>query len=526
MIVPFNSPGGQGLNFDLPPHELSLGIWSAGRNVRFVGGSIERTKGSAEVSTPSVAPYFSMFQRTESYNYWVYAGLAKVYCYDGTSHTNITRQTLGTDVDYTASASTPWNGGVFGGLMILNNGVDDPQYWSPPSAATKLMALPNWPASTKARVVKPYKNYLVALDVTKSSTRYPHLVKWSHSAEPGSVPDSWDPTDTAKDAGEYPLGETLDPVVDQFPQRDTNVVYKNNSTWGMAYVGGVEVFRFYRMFSQFGALAQDCVAVLPDGSHVVYTGDDLLLHDGQTVKSLITDRAVKALVATVDSTNYARSFVYYLPLQREVWACIPTGGATLPNFALIWRPYNNTLGVRDLPNVSHIGFGFVTAAGAVDVWEGDTQPWEGDSSVWGQTNANPAFQQGLMSIPGTTQWAKVDVGATELGTAYESYIERLGLGIPVREPTPPDFTSLKLMKRVWPRVEGTTGDLMEVMCGSQDTINGPVTWKQTRQFRIGQDRHVDFSVTGRLLALRFRSTSAFLWKCHGFDYEVEESGKY
>ena len=47
----------------------------------------------------------------------------------------------------------------------------------------------------ESRYCSPVQNYLIALDLTKSGTRYPHMVKWSAAADPGTVPASWDETD-------------------------------------------------------------------------------------------------------------------------------------------------------------------------------------------------------------------------------------------------------------------------------------------------------------------------------------------
>lgn len=43
-----------------------------------------------------------------------------------------------------------------------------------------LATLPGWGATDVAAVVRPYKNFLIALNITKGAVNYPHMVKWSH----------------------------------------------------------------------------------------------------------------------------------------------------------------------------------------------------------------------------------------------------------------------------------------------------------------------------------------------------------
>src|SRR5262245_61859086 len=171
----------------LPPE-----AWTYARNMRAVADGIERIGGQTQVfGTPGVAPHFAIPISTTSQTYWLYTSLTKGYVYDGTTHTDITR----VSGDYTAGNTRDWNGTLLGGVPILNNGSDTPQQWATLSPATKLTPLSNWPASTTAKVIRAFGPTLIALNLVESGTSFPHLVRWSHPADPGTVPSSWDYTD-------------------------------------------------------------------------------------------------------------------------------------------------------------------------------------------------------------------------------------------------------------------------------------------------------------------------------------------
>lgn len=213
-FIPINLDGQMGLIRDIPGHLLRPNTWTDAQNVRMDNRVAGAMLGHIErYATPTIAPYKVFFIPGESNLFWVLVGLTDVIVHDASSYTEITR----VSGDYTGGESDRWNGGVLSGILILNNGVDDPQYWATAAAGTKLADLPNWPANTKAKVVRPFLNFLIALDVTESGTRQPYLVKWSHGADAGAVPTSWDDADASLDAGEFDLGQTKDFLVDCLP---------------------------------------------------------------------------------------------------------------------------------------------------------------------------------------------------------------------------------------------------------------------------------------------------------------------
>jgi hypothetical protein len=381
------------------------------------------------------------------------------------------------------------------------------------------------------RALRPFKNYLVAYDVSKTVggvlTRYPQLVKWSHAADPGSLPISWDEADTRYDTGEFPLADTNGIVVDALPMRDLNVIYKEDSTYLMQYVGGAFIFRFARAFSTIGTLGRNCAAQLPSGEHVVLGFDDIVLHNGTTARSLLDKRRRKDLFSRLDPTYYNRSFVALNARSREVWVCFPEVGATLPSLAYVWSWLDNTWGIRTLNSPAFAQSGVVAVAGLSTTWDSDSATWTSDGTSWDSLTFNPTDQKLVGAHPNTSRLVQYDVGSDWNGTAYTAKIERTGLGVPFHVNQPPDITSMKFMRAVWPRIDGTTGGRVQISVGAQVNAASPVVWQAPAQdFYIGMNQKIDCRISGRLMAVRFEAPSEVDWRLHGFDLDIDLIGKH
>jgi hypothetical protein len=174
--------GSIGLAPDAIPQDLPPNAWTGGRNVVFRDGTVQRVRGHVQFSnTPAVTPYYVTPYQTATARFWVHAGIAAVYADDGATLTDIT----GTAP--TGTAADRWSGGTLNGVLVMNNGVDVPTFWGG-DTGVNLATLTGWDANWRAACIRPWRNQLVALDVTKSGTRYPHMVKLSASAVPGAIP--------------------------------------------------------------------------------------------------------------------------------------------------------------------------------------------------------------------------------------------------------------------------------------------------------------------------------------------------
>lgn len=522
MKVSLDNLGTIGIIKDVPGYELPLSAWSRGKNVRLKDNQVVKFKGHSLSLTSAIAPYHLTPVSSGSSTYWMIAGLNKVYAWDGLTEKDITRTTGG---DYSATAAKNWNGGVIGGVPVLNNGIDVPQMWGVDFATpAKLLPLAAWDANWTTKILRPFGEFLVALDVTKSGTNYPRMVKWSHPADPNTVPASWDETDPTKDAGEYEIGEDNDRMVDCRTLGDSNIIYKERSTYRMTKIGAPYIFDFEKVFSESGLLNPRCVQSFGDKQFVV-SDQDIIMHNGQTATSLIDSKLRSWLFNLIDSDNYDRSFVASNPFLKEMWFCFPQVGSTFPDTALVWNWDANTWGIRDLPEAAHIEHGQVPGTAAT-TWDGDTDTWDSDLTYWNSLGYPPTAPRLLMADPTNKKLFFTDNTNTFGGDTFQSYIERTGLplGTDSQGNAAVDMFSIKYVNEVWPKITGNSK--VNIYVGSQMTVDDDVTWDGPYEFDPAVDQKIDCDVTGRLLAIRFESTSDREWALHSYDMNIEMQGKY
>lgn len=505
--------GQYGVNRDLSSHELPNNVWTNATNIRFIDGMAAEVLGYKELyPSANVVPYHLLPVDVSGIRTWIYAGNAKMYTVvNGNVHTNITRQTTGVDVDYSAVRNS-WTSSVLGGIPILNSGADAPQMWL---LTGKAQALTNWPANTTAQSLRTYKNSLIALNITKTGTNYPYMVKWSHPADAGTVPVTWDITDATKDAGEYDLSEGYDTIVDGLPLRDSFIIYKQSSIWRMDYTGGVFVYRFQKIISNQGALARNCVAEV-NGQHFVFSNSDCIIHDGQTAISVLDKQTRRDLFLQINSSKASQCFVFVNRIYNEVFACYPTFGSDTCNKALVWNYVDKTVSFRDLPNVNYAETGPVDDTTNA-IWDGDLGTWDDDNTPWDSQSASLNRTLSVMASENQKIYL-LDSTYSNDGVAISSMLERKGLSIGEPE-------SMKLIRGIRPRIYGDIGTV-SVQVGHADTPYAEPVYSDAVPFNVNSTVAIDLMVTGRYIAVKFSSGTATSWRLDSYDIDVQKAGNW
>lgn len=516
-IIRVGPAGSVGVIQDLAAGELKNEAWTAARNVRFLDGSAYQALGHGEVyASPSVVPYHVLPIYVGSDRHWLYAGASKVYDVTAASgsvvHTNITRQTAGVDVNYTA-APNEWTSTSLSGIPVLNNPTDVPQQWA---LTGKMTALSNWDANWRCKAMRAFKSQLVALNVTKSATNYPYMVKWSHPAAPGAVPASWDETDATKDAGEFDLAEGGDPILDGLQLGGTFVIYKEHSVWRMDYTGGPFVNSFTKVMGQSGAMNRNCIVEL-DGRHCVLTKDDVIVHDGQSGASVLDKQARRALFQSIDAEAVGRCFVFKNPFLNEVHIAYPEGGSTVPNLSLVWNYKDGTVSYRELPSIHHANFGAVES-GISQPWSVDAAPWASDVTTWNSAEYTPDASRVVMASS-TQKLYLLDSSTTFDGTLPTVLLERRGLsfGRPDRR---------KLVRGIRPHVQGVNGETVTLYVGAASDPYAEPTYGDAMTYTIGSDSPCDCLVDGRFIAIKMTGGTAFQFRVDSYEIDYELSGSF
>lgn len=510
---------------DQPPYMLPPEAFSLGVNVRYRNRGIEKGGSWEQVfGTPGVAPHFAIPVSTASADYWVYVSLLKGYVYDGTTHTNITRQNVGVDVNYTATETKDWNAAMLGGVLILNNGNDVPQYWPTASPATKLANLTNWQAAVRAKIIRAFGPYLMAFNITDTGASFPHLVRWSHPADPGSIPSSWDVTDPTKDTGQKDLvGGGV--ILDALPLQGTMYAYKESATHRINPIGGRFIFDFKPFSETSGILAPRCVALTGDGTrHVVVTQDDVIWHNGNQVESILDGRWKQYLFNDMDTVNFGNTFLLVSPLTNEVWICYPPQGATQPTRALVWNYKEAQRGVlSEMDGLTFRNAAVGTIEGDSDeLWSDGEDEWEEDTGPWSILSRRKVVLCGTDS----TKFFVLDRGSLRGGAAFTATLQREGLAILGRKRSGEwivDHEVEKLISRFWPKLQGGP---VRFRLGTQELVNGPITWGPYVTFdpTLGVTADID-PASGRAFGFEINDQGTD-WRLDGYKVELSKLGQF
>lgn len=499
-----NIPIGGGIVVDEVSHELPENVCTDGNNVRFRDGYVQKSEGYQDVFTAPVAvPTHVANLQVGSTNYWVHTTATGIYADDGSAQTNITGTAL--------TGSGKVTSCVLGGVLILNNGSDVPQYWGGTGTAA---ALTGWTSTHRCRSLRAFKNYLIALNITKGATNYASMVKWSHYADPGSIPSSWDETDETKDAGELDIAETDDAIVDGLTlSNNTFVVYKERSAYGLQYLANNDIFRVFKLPGSYGALTTNCVAAYPNGHVVLTSGPDLITHYANEPTSIVSGKWRRWLENNIDAANYQAAFVATNVSKYEIWVCIPTSGSTYCNKALVWNWQENTFSLIDIPNLTHATFGaYERASGDWASLVGDWASWDGPWVTFDTSSR-------LIASSGNSLLYLMDEGGTKDGSTMTATFSKVGISL-----GDPDIR--KLLRSVTLRVDGTAGDTLSVEAAVSDDVEGPYTYGTPVTYTIGTTRKADILASGRFVGIRVTSTGSNDWRIKSIGFDVKPLGVY
>lgn len=519
--IDINDVGSIGVIKDRPIHQVPPEAWNLADNMRHADGSMSKIYGETQVfGAPGVAPYFAQFVSSPSQPWWLYAGLQKIYVYDGSVHTNITRQSAGVDVNYTATGALDWNGTLLGGVPILNNGVDVPQFWAAYSVAQKMQNLTNWPANLRARVVRAFGPYLLACGLTDAGVSKPHDVRWSKPADPGGIPGSWDIADPATGAGQVSLPDVDSGfIVDAMPLQGRFYVYKENGVWRFRNVGGRFVFDEDAIFENIGLLCQRCVQVTGDGQrHFFVSNDNAYLHDGNKAVPMWDERIKRAVFNQLDVSNYKNSFVFVNAVRDEAWFCYPTAGQLVPNRAVLTNYKNGSVTESDC-DFQWASVGTLQSADT-ETWAAAVGVWDTDLVPWSVSNRRRI----LLCKPTGTKFLQLDSGPQRDGVNYNGVLQRLSLGVVGRDRKGQwieDFEVRKFVNRVWPKV---SNGVVNIRLGGQEIPNGPVKWSPSVTFDPSTQKYVDITAEGAAIAIEFSGTSG--WQLDGYKLDMVVAGRF
>ena len=663
-LVAIEKVGQIGIAKETSPWELPSNVWSDGNNVKTDEGSIRKSPGFSEVmATCPIAPYHITQITLGSPEFWVVAGLAKIYCYDNTgttttldgsitsvdttitvdstvgfesvgtitigsedivytgktattftgatvteSHSDgaiVTRSTIWYDItrasggDYSSTADDTWTSTILGGVLVMTNFYDKPQYWALTSgtvlSSQKMQDLNNWPAltllaaditgtgvpspdeilvdstidfptagtftvgtedisykgktSTKftgigrgengttaathsdddpafiityCRSMRGFRSFLVALNIKQAGVNFPRVVKWSTEAATQATPLSWNETTSTVDAGEYELADTKGDIMDGMQLRDSFMIYKEDATYSMTYVGTPFIFAFRQLSPTIGAMSTNCVAEF-DGGHAIFGKGNFYVNDGQRLKPVLPQRLRDYVFTSIDGAQTSKCFVAADYGRTEILFCFTADGAGTvePNKAVVWNYITNTFTIKDIPDVAHMGYGNVGDPVLPSTWASATVSW---ATITGPWTMSYSLQDKvlLFADPTNTKLYRDRSGNKKNTVLMTSYVERTGLSLNAQGQ--PDHTGVKRISAIYPKMSINGSNSINVYLGTSMSTEGDYDWKSPVLFDPDTQSKVSVRGTGKFYAVRFESTSDMDWELDGYALDVDNAG--
>lgn len=418
---------------------------------------------------------------------------------------------------------SPWTHSQVAGLSFLAREGMTPVARRIASSAPYVPLGESWEQGTTAAVVRAYNDFVIALNVTKGTDKYPTMVKWSDpvafGTEPGDI--NWAADDTTGSAGENTIGEMTSPLRDGVTLGSAMILYTADQVWLMEYNGSSLVFSFRRLFASGGIINVNC-AVEVDGSHFVFGDDDIYVHDGLTKKSLADERVRKTIFKGLDRTKRTRCFVQHDPVASLVYFAYPSKdadvgfpGTAYANRAAVYNYRNDTWTFVDLPNI--VGGGSINlSASATDVVRGGLESPRVTVMLGVTAGAAGLSASRIYAVEVPAQ-ASIPL-TPHPETVKSSYVERTGLdlddpslGLPLR--------SYKTVNALVPLMDAPLGATWTV--GAADTPVAEPVWYFATLFDQTRDYKIDLKVSGRFLAYRVTFPGSGDFKFSGFDCDVK-----
>ena len=565
--LPVRNLGGVGVVTDVNPFDLPNNAFSDARNVLFDNGKVSRS------------PVFKKLFPTPT-SQLTFAAITTTFATETNTFENASGDPV-TDIRFTASYEDPTDGTVAivvdktGEVRGYPNGalefvtpitgtlVTNEEPWAHTQVAgisvlsrkgmvpygrkidtdTEYKYLSNdWLSTDTCAVVRGYRDFLVALNVTKNAVEYPTMVKWSGLIQAGTTVANieWDPADPTSSAGENILGDARTAIVDGLTLGSQFVIYSSDEVYLMEYTGSSLVFNFRRLFASGGIINVNCVVEV-DGKHYVFGSDDIYIHDGISRKSIADGRVRAKIYNNIVRDDRSRYFVVHDTINSLIYFCYKTPESVVAfvdtqfcNKAAVYNYANDTWSFMDLPNVvggSEITYGLndKTYPSAQLSYQEYNTPY---SSFASDTARIPSMVSVTDVVNGITESRTLGLDLPSVGKISiapepeiikEAFVERIGIDL---DETNLPLRNYKTILSITPQASFLSSEgNMTLKIGSTDNANTPIVWRTEYDFRPDETERIDTRASGKYLAYRLSMNEIEDFKFSGFDAEVVSTSK-
>lgn len=539
-IVPVRGVGTVGAVPDKLSYDLPITGWSNVRNVRFEPEGAIRAPVLKELNLKPVLTTNPVYLADDSIN--LSSRSLVIVTRDG----GIQRLSEGVYNDVSPT-DTPWSivtsqvtSTKLGSLTFLNHEGDQPLFWDRSGQTFKRFDETDhaWSSNSYCGSLRSYRDFLIALNVSKDGTAYPNMVKWSDTMQVGSVPN-WDPALEGTNAGENVLNNSTGFLVDGAELRGSFMIYGSREVFRMDFVGGDFVFNTERVFTDFGAMSQNCIVETEEG-HIVFGTDDIIVTDGITKKSICEGRTRKRIYEYIDYSRRNECHAIHDASRSEILFCYPSyhedaarqGGEALSgcNEAAVFNYRNNTWSFYDLPGVAS-GIQLFPPEGAENssttTWA-ELLTWDQSRLSWNNSAGNTPPLLILAGSEGSDgqneiylfdeyesgRVANLEVPATMHPAFLEILLKDMDdFGLNIR--------SVKRLNAIYPQIE-TADPAAEISIQVDSSMSNipSGSWEAHQMFSPYYGHKVNFRTQGRYIAIRFNIERETYARIGGYDLDI------
>jgi hypothetical protein len=426
------------------------------------------------------------------------------------------------------------------GVLVMNSQSDGPFFWDTGQVLPEdrlMTELPGWDSTWRCKDMRAYRYYLVALGMTEDSVEFPHKVRWSNSAQEGSLPTEWIAANS-NDAGADLIGETAGPIVGGTLVRDALWIVKEDAVYEMRWIGAEYVMQLSRMKgTTVGTRVLNGFAEMKGGL-VIFTTSDVLLFDGNQAISLADQRVRSGLFNAISEEYWERSRVFVHPETSQLIVAGVGAGYQNLSGAMIYNWEENTWSTRQLHYSYGFDSAFVTTSTGLPTWDelgtplpiaagpdpmwlpGGTWDEQVDGS-WNKGIYQPSTRDIIVyeSNDTDTEWwvslvALVDTNFD--GTPKTCLAERLCIPIEGAD-------GLAMVTEVWPELQASIPVTISV--GGQQAVDGEITWDSGHVVEPGKTNVVTPRVTGRFISFRVESFGNGRWELGALTFNWQRAGE-
>ncbi|MFC3214627.1 hypothetical protein [Novosphingobium panipatense] len=535
---PVRRLGSTGLVPDVFPPDLeNVSALSGGVNVRFANGRVSRGPVYRSVADLPHEPGHLLAIPMTSVGYEEVVSVSHDYGQflrlNGQAFEDLTPPGhLGGDSTQTVTSS------FLGGVAYVNRESHAPMCKR--SSDNTFIQLPGWPEADRCVALRPYRDQMVALGVTKAGAYIPTMVRWSDFAYFGEAPASWDPTDTTKSAGENMLNEMMHPLVDGLTLRDNFILYCTSSTWMMSYVGGNDIYVFRKLFDDRGMINANC-AVQVGGMHYVFDRNDIYVHDGASDRSICDGRTKDFIFRSLNFAKANLCFVQHDAKLSEVRFSYVAddpysgfrGATTGCNRQAVYNYSNDTWTFYDVPNIVSCTRAALLSGSD---WEDDqATSWSDAGGLW-MTTEGDEDQHALLAARsdptlGLSQariygQELINGGRLKLDIAPETIrpamVERTGIDLDAYGKR---LTQHVNVQAIWPQLRLDRWQDCSFQFGAANVVSSEPEWGPEFQIDPTSETRIDLNEAGKYVSWRFHCRGQQDFDLHSFDIQLLVRGR-